>query len=65
MEKNNEKAGYLKEISDILVNNVDDWYIKDDTLYFSSDSLLEEYNKLHGLIYEDVNLDKEISDISL
>lgn len=65
MEKNSVKAGYLKEIIDILVNNTSSWYVKDDTLYFSSDALLEEYNKLHGLIYEDINLDNEISDISL
>lgn len=65
IERNSEKAGYLKEIIDILVKNTSSWYIKDDTLYFSSDSLLEEYNELHALIYEDVNLDNEISDISL
>ena len=65
MKQNKEKVGYLKDIINILVNNIDDWYIKDDTLYFSSDSLLKEYNKLHGLIYKDINLDNEISDISL
>jgi len=65
IENNNEKAGYLKEVIDILVNNTNDWYIKDDTLYFSSDSLLEKYNKLHSVIYEDIKLDNEISDISL
>jgi len=65
IEKNNKKAGYLKEVIDILVNNTNNWYIKDDTLYFSSDSLLEKYNELHSLIYEDINLGNEISDISL
>lgn len=64
MDKNSERANYLKQIIDILVDNNKGWYIKDNNLYFSDDTILEEYNELHSLIYEDINLDKGIIDIS-
>ena len=62
-EKNTIKIDYLKKVLSILINNNDDWYIENDTLYFSNDKLLGEYNKLHSLIYDSVN--DEVDNASL
>ena len=61
-ELNSQKIGYLKEILKILIDNNEDWYIKDDNLYFSNDKILDKYNKLHSLIY-DIDNDSEINSI--
>ena len=65
MDTNTEKATYLKEIIDILIDNTNSWYIEDNQLYFSSDTLLKKYNELHSLIYKDIKDNNEVSDIAL
>lgn len=49
---NTEKIEYLEQVIDILVDNTNDWYIENNSLYFTDDKLLKEYNELHNLIYE-------------
>ena len=51
-ETNTKKLEYLNELLDLLVNNKNYWYIKNDTLYFDKDEVLIKYNDLHDLIYD-------------
>ena len=38
----------IKEIFNMLKNNNDNWFIKDDKLYFTDGRLVDEYNRLYG-----------------
>ena len=39
-----------KELFELLSNNVDSWTMDEDYIYFDNDNLLEEYNRLIGII---------------
>lgn len=53
LDDNALKAGYLKRIVNILIDYSDKWYIENNNLYFTDDEILEEYNTLYELIYDD------------
>ena len=53
LDDNALKAGYLKRIVNILIDYSDKWYIENNNLYFTDDKILEEYNTLYELIYDD------------
>lgn len=61
---NTEKIEYLDRVVDILVDNTNDWYIENNSLYFTDDKLLKEYNELHNLIYES-DEDNNLNNIAL
>lgn len=48
---NTKDMVYVNKIVDILVNNENEWYIDDDTIYMYDDDLLKEYNKNYDLLY--------------
>lgn len=59
--ENSEKADYIKQIIKILVDNNDLWYVENDSLYFLDDKILNEYNELHSLIYNNNEKDNSNS----
>ena len=54
-EENNEKMEYVKGMIEILANNMEEWYVEEETLYFTNDTLLEEYNTYYYLTFDDEN----------
>ena len=52
LNNNANKVTSLYKVINILVDNTSDWYIENNSIYFTNNKLLNEYNKLYNLIYE-------------
>lgn len=60
-EENNEKMEYVKGMIEILANNMDEWYVDDETLYFIDDKLLEQYNTYYYLTFDEESFYENVS----
>lgn len=55
--ENETKMGYIREMLNILNDHPDTWYVEYDSLYFTDNELLNQYNHYYEMTFEDENVD--------